>query len=142
MSIFSFVSSVLQPITNLVQTFKLPPEKEVQLRIELEKIESNVSLKVLDYEKQLMDAQASVLKAEAISSSWVTRSWRPITALVFVYIIFNNYILGPYFGIPTTPIPEKMWVLLQIMIGGYVASRGIEKSIPSVIKVINGKNNK
>ena len=61
--------------------------------------------------------------------------------LVFVFIIANNYIIVPYvtaFGatVPTLEIPNGLWALLNVGIGGYIASRGIEK----IVKSRNGAN--
>ncbi len=132
--IFSFITGLIKPITNLVQTFKLSPEKEAQLKIELQKVENNVSLKVLEYEKQLMDARASVLKAEATSSSWLTQSWRPISMIVFLVLI-----VADSFNLLPKPLPNTAWTLMQLGLGGYVVGRSFEKLAPQVVKVINGK---
>lgn len=64
--------------------------------------------------------------------------------LVFVLIIFNNYIIFPYamaFGwstAPMLPIPPEMWTLLTVGLGGYIASRGGEKMMKSYKESQNG----
>jgi hypothetical protein len=75
-----------------------------------------------------------VIVAEAQGQSPMQRNWRPITMLTFVFIIANNYIFVPYaqaFGleIPALEIPNGMWALLNVGIGGYIASRGWEKVV-------------
>lgn len=98
----------------------------------------NLKLELLkeiqDAESKMMEAQAKTIVAEASSEHWLVSAWRPITMLVFVLIIANNYILVPYFnlvGIPVVSldIPPPMWDLLQLGIGGYIASRGAEKMV-------------
>ena len=89
---------------------------------------------IQDAESKMMEAQAKTIVAEASSDHWLVSAWRPITMLVFVLIIANNYILVPYFnliGIPVVSldIPPPMWDLLQLGIGGYIASRGAEKMV-------------
>lgn len=64
----------------------------------------------------------------------LTRTWRPILMLLFGFIVFNNYIIHPWilalFGIAVMiPIPEAMWSLLQLGIGGFIIGRSIEKGI-------------
>lgn len=86
-----------------------------------------------EYLTHLKEA-ASVIRAEAQSESFIARNWRPIIMLLFGGIIANNYILFPWFnalGLPavTMNIPPDMWALLKLGIGGYVVSRGVEKSI-------------
>jgi len=89
---------------------------------------------VANFEQQVASARRDVLVAEAKGESWMQRNWRPITMLTFVFIIFNNYVLAPYvaaFGghVPTLDIPNGMWALLNVGIGGYIASRGVEKVV-------------
>ena len=89
---------------------------------------------IQDAESKMMEAQAKTIVAEASSEHWLVAAWRPITMLVFVAIIANNYILVPYFnlfGVPVVSldIPPPMWTLLQLGIGGYIASRGAEKMV-------------
>ena len=85
-------------------------------------------------EAKMMEAQAKTIVAEASSEHWLVAAWRPITMLMFVAIIANNFILVPYFnlfGVPVVSldIPPPMWTLLQLGIGGYIASRGAEKMV-------------
>lgn len=81
-----------------------------------------------------IEAKMEVVKAEAESTHWLTSAWRPITMLTFVAIIANNYILYPYLSLfwveaPMLEVPEQLWNLLQIGIGGYVVGRSVEKSV-------------
>ena len=84
----------------------------------------------------------SVIQAEAKSEHWIVAAWRPITMLTFVFIIANNYILYPYLSLfidnaPMLEIPENMWELIKIGLGGYVVSRGVEKTM----EIYKGSNN-
>lgn len=83
-----------------------------------------------------LEAKAKVVEAEAKSESYLTSNWRPITMLVFVAIIANNYLLYPYLSLfwqeaPQLDLPPHMWDLLKIGLGGYVVSRGFEKGVQS-----------
>lgn len=91
-------------------------------------------LQMAALEGSLTDSKTArdVIVAEAQGKSWIQRNWRPITMLTFVFIIANNYIFVPYaqaFGafVPALEIPNGMWALLNVGIGGYIASRGVEK---------------
>ena len=88
---------------------------------------------------QLIKSKGEIIKAEAESEHFLTSTWRPITALVFVVIIANNYIVAPYMEAfmgtkIILKIPPQMWDLLKIMIGGYVVGRSAEKSIKTWIE--------
>lgn len=75
-----------------------------------------------------LEAAASVITAEATSESWLTRSWRPITMLTFVALVAAHW-LG--YTAPNIS-PDEIAALLDIVkigLGGYMVSRGAEKSI-------------
>ncbi len=90
---------------------------------------------VAKLETTFLEAQSKIISTEAKSEHWITASWRPITMLVFVFIIASNYIITPYamaifsFKIPPIEIPPDMWDLLKLGLTGYVLSRGAEKAI-------------
>ena len=96
------------------------------------KVQAKIVSAMIDQNSELFKAQSSIITAEASSESWLAQSWRPITMLVFVTIIANNFIVVPYatafgFPVPVLPIPDNMWGLLTVGIGGYIGSRGVEK---------------
>ena len=80
-------------------------------------------------------AQAEVVLAEARGESWLQRSWRPILMLCVVAIIANNYILFPYLSlifpsrVVLLDLPERLWDLLMLGVGGYVVGRSGEKML-------------
>ncbi len=81
-----------------------------------------------------LEAQSKIILAEAQGESWLQRNWRPVLMLVIVAIIANNYLLAPYvnalFGagsVPTLELPERLWDLMTLGVGGYVAGRSAEK---------------
>ena len=75
-----------------------------------------------------LESAASVITAEAQSESWITRSWRPITMLTFVALVAAHWL-----GFTAENItPDEISSLLDIVkigLGGYMVSRGAEKSI-------------
>jgi hypothetical protein len=93
---------------------------------------SALEMKILDLRQKLIDAQQAVIVAEAQGESWLQRNWRPLTMLVFLSIILYQAIFVSIFNAPPInmdAIPPQMWTLLQIGIGGYITSRGVEKSV-------------
>ena len=83
-----------------------------------------------------LQTRAGIITAEANSEHFLVAAWRPITMLVFVFIIANNYIIYPYLSLfmdnaPKLELPQDMWDLLKIGIGGYTVGRTIEKSVKS-----------
>jgi len=96
------------------------------------KAAQELRMAMMEYEQSAQEAARDVVVAEAKSEHWLTSAWRPITMLVFVAIVANNYILAPYIALffqtdVALQIPDQMWSLLQIGLGGYVLGRSGEK---------------
>jgi hypothetical protein len=105
-----------------------------QETVELEKLANSLEIAALELERSELEARGRVIEAEAKSESWLTANWRPSVMLVFTYIVFNNYILSPYVKcfypeFPVLPVPEQLWSLLTVGLGGYVVGRSAEKVV-------------
>ena len=92
-------------------------------------------------ELEELKVRMSAIVAEAQSDSWLASNWRPITMLSFVFIIFNNWVLYPYFkafGLPVVylEVPVNVWNIIEIGLGGYVIGRSGEKIASSVAEVL------
>lgn len=59
--------------------------------------------------------------------------------LICMFIIFNNYVLVPYFGLPTTVLDDHIWRLIEIGVTGYVAGRSLEKITEKLAPVLVNK---
>ncbi len=127
MNILKALAGLIPSIGKSIEKFVPDKDLRVQLAHEIEVL-------VLGVQSGLIQAKSSIIIAEAKGASWIQRSWRPLTMLTFVFIIFNNYVLVPYavgfgFGskIPMLDIPPGMWSLLTVGIGGYIGGRSYEK---------------
>ena len=83
-----------------------------------------------------LEAQGEILIAE-MGGNWLQRSWRPILMLSIVAIVVNNYIVLPYlalFGLPSVELdlPEKLWNLMTLGVGGYIVGRTGEKMVQTI----------
>jgi len=81
---------------------------------------------------KVKEMQSNVIVAEA-KAGGLAANWRPVTMLVFVFIVFNNYILYPYLSLfwevaPVLAIPDHLWELLKIGLGGYIVGRSAEQT--------------
>lgn len=82
-----------------------------------------------------IEAQAQIIAAETQGRSWLQRNWRPILMLVVVAIVANNYLLFPYLRllfpgyVHMLDLPERLWDLMTLGVGGYIAGRSVEKGI-------------
>jgi len=81
-----------------------------------------------------LESAANVIIAEAQSDHWIVAAWRPILMLIFAGIVANNYILYPYLSLfwteaPRLAVPDQLWSLLNIGVGGYIVGRSAEKVV-------------
>jgi hypothetical protein len=118
------VSAVAGVVQSIINEFP-NPEQKAAAQQSLAQMYMNGSL-------QAMTTQAGVITAEAQSLNKLEASWRPILMYVFMTILVFNYILAPliqaiFHVTISLPVPPQMWTLLDIGVGGYITSRGIEK---------------
>jgi len=112
----------------------LTPEQKAKLEEGIQAYQLEMNKELNEYSKTIIQEQSKIIQAEVTGDSWMSKNWRPITMLVFVFIIANNYILYPYISLfggkaIALAIPDDMWSLLKIGLGGYVVGRSVEKSI-------------
>lgn len=77
------------------------------------------------------ELRANIIIAETKSQSWLARNWRPILMLTITAIVANNYVIFPYASLFTTKVtmltlPDHLWALLKIGVGGYIVGRSAE----------------
>lgn len=82
----------------------------------------------------LVESQTKVLLGEIQGQSWMQRNWRPVLMLTIVAIVANNYIIYPYLSLFTAKVvvldlPDKLYNLMTIGVGGYIVGRSAEKGI-------------
>jgi len=123
-------------ITTVVNKVADIIDKKVEDKDLANKIKAELTNELLTKEysriEQELNAKKEIIVAEATGHSWLQRNWRPITMLVFVYIIAHNFIIAPLFSLKELPIPPDMWELLKLGIGGYVIGRSVEMLCPKI----------
>ncbi len=127
MSVFK---ALIGPVTEVIRELVPDNDKRFALEREIERL-------LIEQEKEYVMAGRDVVVAEAKGESWLQRNWRPISMLVFMAVIANNYLIAPYvqaFGgvAVVLEIPPGMWSLLTMGLGGYVVGRTIEKTGSSI----------
>lgn len=132
MGILDKLAGVLGGAFGLVDDLHTSTEEKLQLKNALLSVQVGVVEKVVEAEMKTIEARAKIVEAEAKSSNFLTSSWRPITMLTFLAII----VLTSFGWVDTESlqqVPERMWSLLTLGIGGYIGGRTIEKTVPSVL---------
>jgi hypothetical protein len=125
---------LIGPITSLISNVldRVLPERMSEA--ERAKIQAQIVSELIKADWNTIEKQAQVILAEAQGQSWLQRNWRPILMLTIVAIVANNYLIYPYLSLFTTKViilelPEKLWNLMTIGVGGYIAGRSAEKII-------------
>jgi len=132
-----FIDKVVDSGVSVIKSYfppNLTPEQRSKLEEGLQQYKLTMNKQLNDYSQVVITEQSKIIQSEVDSDSWLTKNWRPLTMLVFVFIIANNYILFPYitlFGGKATAldIPPDMWQLLKLGLGGYVIGRSVEKLV-------------
>ena len=102
------------------------------------KIKSEVKTKIMSIAHTelitLLESQTKIILGEIQGESWLQRNWRPILMLVIVSIVANNYLVYPYLSLfwnqaPVLTLPEHLYSLMKIGVGGYIVGRSVEKGI-------------
>ena len=122
------VKGLLGAVGGIIDELHTSGEEKLQAKLAIAQLETGFQLAVIDAEKTIIEEQASIVRAEAQSESVLTRTWRPITMLAFVGLLFMRW-----FGLTPDNLAESeviaVFDIVKIGIGGYVVSRGVEKSV-------------
>lgn len=99
-------------------------------------IEREIKIALLEHTDSLEKMRGEIVLAEAKSQSWITASWRPLLMMVAISIIAMNYLVFPIIGIGYPAImdhmldlPDQLWNLLTLGVGGYIVGRSGEKMV-------------
>ncbi|KKL26720.1 hypothetical protein LCGC14_2392470 [marine sediment metagenome] len=134
MSIFSVIGGLIKPIGDIIDNLHTSGEEKAEAVLALQKVQNEVTAKILDYESKLLEAQSSIIVAEAKGQSWIQRNWRPITMLTFLVLVVCDS-----FGLLAFRLAAEAWTLLQLGLGGYVVGRSAEKIVPSILSKFGKK---
>ncbi len=119
-------------VNSIIGKFVADPNERLQLQQKVLDASTELSMKAMDLQSQLTDAQSKVITAEITSQSWLARNWRPILMLTFTFIVAWNYIIVPIVGATAAVIPPDMWTLMKIGVGGYIVGRSAEKVVTNL----------
>jgi len=117
---------MIDSILSIVNKFIPDKDAAKKLAVEMEK----------EYTKQ-MTMQSDIIKAEQANGSGRWRVHLMYLCMVMVATHFVLYEIIPYirtvfdlhFWTPDAPVDEHLWSFLKIGVGGYIGSRGVEKTM-------------
>ncbi|NCW70267.1 MAG: hypothetical protein EBV86_17220 [Marivivens sp.] len=124
---------VLAPLVGDVLGRVLPEDSNKKAEIERE-----LNMALLTNSHAIEQAAAQVVIAEAKSEHKITAIWRPVLMMTITAIVAWNFLLAPIANVILShatgqpvalsiPLPDELWNLLMIGVGGYVVGRSAEK---------------
>ena len=132
MNVLSLIGQIFKPAMEMIDDVHTSTEEKLQQKAQLLELQTTFLVDALKYEEEQLRMRANIIMAETKSDSWLTRSWRPITMLVFLgLVVFDS------FGWLASPLASEAWTLLQLGIGGYIVGRsaqGVAESVSESMK--------
>ena len=121
----SIISAVAGPILSII-------DKSVTDKDEAQRLKHAVQMELIANGHNIEKAAADIIRTEAASEHWITANWRPVLMLAITGILINNFLIAPYLEwwmgeAVVLPLPDALWDLLMIGVGGYVVGRSGEK---------------
>ena len=121
---------IMKPISDMITN----KEEKAAMLIKAAEVRKDVNMMMMQVEQENDALRRDIIVAEAKSESWLTRTWRPIAMITFISIFPATYATLMFGGDPTligkalATIPDKVWVLITVGIGGYIPMRSFEKA--------------
>ena len=145
MNIFALIGQIFKPAAELIDNLHTSDEERLTAKASMLETQALVMGRALDYENEQLKVRASIINAETKSESWITRSWRPILMLSLAASVLAYWFgltpTDPSTGLSTIPVEivNRMYSLVEIGVGGYIAGRSAEKIVPAVVKAMKKK---
>ena len=133
MGIWDFMTGLVQPVTDLIDTVHTSDEERLQLKAQIMRIQTEAMSKLQDYEMALLKAKSNIIVAEAKGNSWLQRSWRPLGMVTLLALVVLDSL-----GILPNRLSTEAWTMIQVGFGGYVVGRSAEKTAPKLVNAIKG----
>ena len=133
MSILSIISTIIEPVTNLIDDLTTSDEERLEAKAKIKQIENNLAVKMMEYEQNVITKKAEIMVAELDQSDNYTKRARPTIVYAGLAILAINNIVLPWVThflgevIPKIDIPSEFWIAWGGVTGVYAFQRTQEK---------------
>ena len=135
--LWSAIAGIVGPIVNKTLDKFWADAEDPNLKNKLDaarhEIEQQVTMALAQHAADLDNAASKIVLAEVQGKSWMQRNWRPFMMWLLMALVIWELVIGPIFvaaGIPLKiDVPDNVWTLLGIGMGGYVVGRSGEKMV-------------
>ena len=125
-----FFSGLIKPFGETLDALFTSDEERLRARHALRQLEITLAEREFEFEQVRLREQSQNVRSETQGQSWLQRNWRPLTMLTFLVLIVLDT-LGWVMG-----LPQDVWLLMEIGLGGYVIGRSAEKIVPGVAGIV------
>lgn len=130
----AIVKPALDSVTGMIKEFHMSPEDQAKFAQAAADAAAKAQQATLDYDTKLNDIAGQNIRAEQQSGDKFTERARPSFMYLVMAVLAFNYIGIPVamiFGSKVQPIalPGELLTLFGFCVGGYAASRTIEKVV-------------
>jgi hypothetical protein len=130
----AWLRELIAPVTNIIEEVVTDKDKANELKASLFATEAAVSMKLIEYEAALVQAQKDIIVSEAQGESFLQRNWRPVTMMIFVSLVVAKWLGYTAPGV-SEALEMKLMSIIELGLGGYVIGRSIEKTAPSIAEI-------
>ena len=137
------VGSLVKGVFSGIDSIHTSEDEKLAAKAIILNAEASFRVEMANLSVQIVQAQAEIIKTEANSKHKLAAIWRPILMLAFGFTILYSAI-APAFGAPPVDmsgVPDRMWSLMTVGVGGYVGGRTIEKIAPQIVEGIKARIN-
>lgn len=130
------VSGLVTGVFTGIDSIHTSEDEKLKAKAEILSAEAAFRVQMATLSTEIVKIQADVIMAEVNSKHTLAAIWRPILMLAFGFTILYSAV-APAFGAPPVDmggVPDKMWTLMTVGIGGYVGGRTIEKVAPAIVE--------
>ena len=136
MSIFSKIAEAIGgPVAGFVEaifggidSLSTTEEEKLALKATIQAQQNQLVIELAKIEADTIEQQASIIRAEATQGNFLQKSWRPITMLSFLGLLFLYWVDVQPDNMTQETI-NAVFDLLKIGIGGYIVGRSVEKGL-------------
>lgn len=137
MNLFEVIKDIFKPAAELVDNVHTSTEEKLAAKAAILETQANFLEYALKYEQEQLEVKSRIIEAETKSEHWLTSTWRPVTMYAFLVMLLSfwfGFVEPP--ALVTEEILDRVFSMIQWGVGGYIASRGVEKVVPPAIEAL------
>ena len=139
-AIIGGITGLFNSIFGGIDSISTSDEERLEWKTKMMALQRDILHETFELEKMYVKAQSTVLTAELQHGNVLTRSWRPVTMLIFVgFVVWFGIGTAYNIPVPSVPFMDNMMGLVKLGLGGYIVGRSGEKIAVNVVNALKKK---